>query len=264
MLVLLVAKMRNVKNCLWAALLGLATSVQAGDAIDWFERMRDALHSENYEGRFVYQVGSQLESMYVVHRISGDVELERLVSLNGPEKQVIRGDRAVACLEPGKHRINVIEGAGGAALAGESSPVQLQRLYDFSLHEGQRAAGRDARLIRVMPRDQLRFGYEIMLDEETALPLHTAMLNSSGEYQSQMMFVELKTGPDIPPIEHDVSALDMAREDRITVAGRVGPFLFRVAFHRSSSGVRVAQLPHGQRSPAFHFFRWPGIPVAVC
>jgi sigma-E factor negative regulatory protein RseB len=229
--------MRSVKSLLGALLLGLAAGTQAENADDWFERMRSAVHSEDYEGRFVYQVGPQLEAMYVVHRISGDVELERLVSLNGDQKQVIRGDRAVACLEPGKHRISVLEGLGGPALGAEPDMQHMKQFYEFSLLAGQRAAGREARLIRVSPRDSLRFGYEITVDAQTALPLRTVMLDAEGEQQSQMMFVDLRTGPDIPPIERDVSALEMAQEDRITVTADVSD--------PASSGWQFEHLPAG-------------------
>ncbi len=230
--------MRNVRLVAICLLLAVtAAQAQANEAFAWFERMRTAVHGENYEGRFVYQVGSQLDAMYVVHRVTGDAELERLVSLNGEHKQVIRGDRAVACLEPGKHSISVIEGMGGLGLGFETDMRSLLDHYRFTLDEGQRIAGRQARLIRVTPKDQLRFGYEIYLDQETALPLRTVMLDQQGQQQSQMMFVELKTGNDVTPIEHDVSALQMAGRDRITVAAGVS--------HPASSGWRFTALPAG-------------------
>jgi len=222
---------------LGACLLALNAIAQADDAIDWFDRMRLALQSEDYEGRFVYTSGTHLEAMYVVHRVSGDVELERLVSLNGPQKQVIRGDRAVACLTPGSHQISVIEGMGGPVLSTDFSSARLQQLYDFSFYDKQRVAGRDARLIKVIPRDNLRFGYEITVDSQTALPLRTVMLDAQGRQQSQMMFVDLRTGPDIPPIEHDLSALAMTGEDRITVPAYVSD--------PSSSGWAFRELPAG-------------------
>jgi sigma-E factor negative regulatory protein RseB len=226
--------MRSAKLFL-AGLLLCTAAAHAGDAAAWFERMRDALHGENYEGRFVYQVGPQLDAMYVVHRVSGQTELERLVSLNGDRKQVIRGHRAVACLEPGRHRMSVIE--GDLEPGRETELAQLQESYLFTLDEGQRIAGRQARLIRVEPRDKLRFGYEIYVDEETALPLRTVMLDVQGNQQSQMMFVELKTGEDVTPIEHDVSALQMTEKDRITVAAGLT--------HSHPPGWRFQSLPPG-------------------
>ena len=215
--------MVRIKGLLGALLMGAMSIAEADSAAaDWFERMRNAVHGVDYEGRFVYQVGSQLEAMYVVRRVTGNAEFERLVSLNGDEKQVIRGDRAVACLVPGKHRVSVIEGmAGSSAAFSEPDIAQLQRHYAFSLHEGRRVANRRARLIKVEPLDTLRFGYEIYVDVDTALPLRTVMLNAKGVQQSQMMFVDLKTGADITPIEQDVSALQMARADRITVPAGV-------------------------------------------
>lgn len=231
-----VVKMHSVNRFLGIFLAALAVDAHAGDAMAWFERMRTAVHSEDYEGRFVYQVGPQLRSMYVVHRISGDAELERLVSLNGEHKQVIRGGGAVACLEPGKHRASVLEGMGSMPGA-EPSSAEIQRFYDFSLHAEQQVAGRPGRLLKLVPRDDLRFGYEIIVDAQTGLPLHTVMRNPSGQQQSQMLFVDLKTGPDIPPIEHDISALQMTREDRITVAAGVSDPL--------TSGWRFESLPGG-------------------
>jgi len=235
-------KMQNVKLRVFALCALLVGAAQADDeAHAWFERMRDALHGQDYEGRFVYQVGSQLEAMYVVHRVSGSAELERLVALNGDQKQVIRGDQAVACLEPGNHQISVIEGLGrpprhtGRGLDSEG----LLDHYQMILGEGQRIAGREAQLVRIVPRDAFRFGYDLYLDRQTGLPLRTVVLDSNGEQQSQMMFVELKTGRDITPIEHDVSALQLAGPERITVsAGVADP---------ASAGWRFAQLPPGYR-----------------
>lgn len=220
-----------------AGLLSVAELAHADDATAWFERMREAVHGQDYEGRFVYQVGDQLSAMYVVHRVAGLAELERLVSLNGDEKQVIRGARAVACLEPGKHRLNVIEGMANLGISDGPGIESLQSNYRFSLEDSQRVAGRLARLIRVTPRDQLRYGYEIYLDEQTALPLRTVVQDHLGRVQSQMMFVELKTGHDITPIEHDVSALEMTARDRITVAARALP--------PESSGWHFTRLPAG-------------------
>jgi sigma-E factor negative regulatory protein RseB len=232
--------MRNARLLLCALCAWVAAGAQAGsDAHAWFERMREALHGQDYEGRFVYQVGPQLEAMYVVHRVSGAVELERLVSLNGDHKQVIRGDQAVACLEPGKHRISVIEGLGGDSRRSTAllDSAQLLNHYQMAMGERQRIAGREAQLIRIIPRDGFRFGYDLYLDSATALPLRTVMLDRDGQQQSQMMFVELKTGKDITPIEHDVSALQLARPERITVAAGVSD--------PTSSGWRFATLPPG-------------------
>lgn len=225
--------MRSTKF-LFAGLILNAAAAHGNDALDWFERMRSALNSQDYEGRFVYQVDAQLDAMYVVHRVSDEGELERLVSLNGDHTQVIRGHKAVACLEPGRHR-TVIE--GDFAHTAESAKEKLQAYYSFTLKEGQRIAGRQAILVKVTPRDPLRYGYDLYLDHQTALPLRTVMRDPHGRQQSQMMFVELKVGRDITPIERDVSALLKADQEPITVKADVSL--------PQSSGWRFDSLPPG-------------------
>lgn len=208
---------------LLAGALLLAGNLSAAeDGAAWFERMRNAMQHYDYEGRFVYQVGEQLESMYVVHRVSGGAELERLVSLNGDSREVIRGDRAVACLQPGRHLVSVIEGAKGVVPGDERTGMErIREHYRFDLAGIHRVAGREAQLVEVLPRDDLRFGHRLYLDRETGLPLRSVMLDTSGDQVAQLLFVELKTGTDVTTIEHDVSALQMTERERITVPAGV-------------------------------------------
>jgi sigma-E factor negative regulatory protein RseB len=179
------------------------------DAAQLYERMQHAIHNTDYEGHFVYQVGDRLDAIYVVHRMQDGRELERLVALNGTQKQVIRGAKGVACLDPHRRKISLL--GTGARLA--NLPViksgELQRLYRFELGDEVRVAGRAARELLIKPLDDLRYGYRISLDEQTDLPLHSIMLDSLGNIRSQSLFVDLKTGKHITPIEHDLSALQL-------------------------------------------------------
>ncbi|MEQ8663969.1 MAG: sigma-E factor regulatory protein RseB domain-containing protein, partial [Gammaproteobacteria bacterium] len=72
-----------------AALAGLPVAF-AGTAQGWLEDMHDATRHLNYDGVFVYQRGAQLDTMRLVHRYHDDVEQERLISLSGPAREVIR------------------------------------------------------------------------------------------------------------------------------------------------------------------------------
>lgn len=88
----------------------LAGTLEAADpgAHQLLDRMNEAIRMLDYEGRFVVQSGDQLDAMYIVHRVDGGSEKERVVSLTGQPREVIRSDEAVACLLPGRERqINV-------------------------------------------------------------------------------------------------------------------------------------------------------------
>jgi len=175
-----------------------------------YERMRDAVRNIDYEGRFVYQVGDQLDAMYVVHRQQNGRSLERLVALDGKHKQVIRGAGAVACLDAHQRRISVLGAGSRLGNTPVAGGADLERVYRFEEGGLHRVAGRPARELLIIPRDQLRFGYRIALDEETGLPLRTIMLDENGRVHSQTLFVELKTGSLVTPIERDLSALQLA------------------------------------------------------
>lgn len=198
-----------------ACLAILWVSIPAGPALadespsSLYDRMRAAVQQVDYEGRFVHQVGDQLDAMYVVHRVQNGRKLERLVALDGAPKQVIRGAMAVACLDSQQHKISVV---GADSKLGETPVVgteELSRFYHFELGDEYRVAGRQARELLIRPRDDLRFGYRIALDRQTDLPLHSIMLDEAQRVRSQTLFVDLKTGDQVTPIERDLSALKM-------------------------------------------------------
>ena len=87
----------------------LPASVTAADsAMDWLMKMNMAVQDNNYDGIFVYRQGDQLQSMRIVHSVSNGEHRERLVSLNGEAREVIRNNRDVICYLPSKKSV-VIE-----------------------------------------------------------------------------------------------------------------------------------------------------------
>lgn len=178
------------------------------------DRMDDAVRQLDYEGRFVVQSGDHLEAMYIVHRVDDGVEKERVVSLTGHPREIIRSDEAVACVLPGgEGQINV----GRRPTDRSFSPLhgvsaeQLAQSYRIAVVGSARVAGRDADQLLIEPLDALRYGYRVYVDRASGLPLRSMTLGEHGQALSQMMFVELRTDQPITPIEHDVSAMQRAR-----------------------------------------------------
>ena len=101
-----------VRSATWFAaglLLALAASVaeaQSDEPRQWLERMSDALATRNYDGLFTHSTAGQVESMRIVHRVAKGQSLERLVSLDGSGREVVRteqesdrGDRVASTSE---------------------------------------------------------------------------------------------------------------------------------------------------------------------
>ena len=231
-----------------ACALLLATTASSGDIgpYELLDRMNEAVRQLDYEGRFVVQSADRLDAMYIVHRVQQGTEKERVVSLTGEPREIIRSDEAVACRLPGRAgHINVGLRANGRSfspLRGVSGS-QLDASYKIELLEPGRVAGRDSYQILIQPRDDLRYGYRLFVDQASALPLQSIMFDELQQAITQMMFVELRIGHAITPIEHDLSAMQLARADpadllaieRLTPPDWVFPELlpgFRLNVHR--------------------------------
>jgi sigma-E factor negative regulatory protein RseB len=189
-----------------AALAAAAEDSGDVDPLKLLDRMDDAVRELSYEGRIVVQGGSVLNAFHITHRFDAGAEHERVVSLTGEFREIVRSGDSVACLTPGSARpINVDRRTFSRTV----SPLQgvdaeeLARYYDIRMLEPGRVAGREAYQVRIAPRDRLRYGHRLMIDRETALPLHNAMLEADDSIRSQVMFVDLEVGAAVPPDERE-------------------------------------------------------------
>ncbi len=133
-----------------ACLLALAVpaaQAQPDDARDWLERMSEALATRNYDGLFTHSTASQTESMRIVHRVEKGRSLERLVSLDGSGREIVRTHEEVHAYLPDR-RVVLVEPRSddGSLLKALPTPgPKLDALYDLSVRKGTKLLGRDIR-----------------------------------------------------------------------------------------------------------------------
>jgi sigma-E factor negative regulatory protein RseB len=203
-----------------ASFLLAGGSALADDPAEWLARMDQALRELSYEGRLVYVHGGGVDALRLVHTRDGDRQHERLESLNGAARVVIRNHERVTCLLTESRAISMKRDATRGPLAlPEIDPVQLSAAYTPRVEGEGRIAGRPAKVVALVPKDSYRYGYRLFLDEQYALPLKTDLLDESGKVLTQTMFVDLRVGPDVrdegspdvPPVPN-VAEIDAARE----------------------------------------------------
>ncbi|OOZ37369.1 hypothetical protein BOW51_02640 [Solemya velesiana gill symbiont] len=195
----------NLKNMRFIVLLASAVLLLPQqlladeDVHHMLKKMVQAVHGLSYEGTFVYLHGNQLESMWVVHTLKEDGERERLISLNGAAREVVRDNASVTCIAPDARSVSVGKRILGRSFRAVFSidTSQLGAIYDFKVLGHDRVAGRPTKVVAILPKDQYRYGYRIYLDHEHSLPLKTDMLDSSGEAISQVMFTHMNVDPHI-------------------------------------------------------------------
>jgi sigma-E factor negative regulatory protein RseB len=173
----------------------------AGEAQDWLMRIHQAPQELNYEGTFVYQQGAQLETMRIYHRATGGVVTERLASLTGPAREVVRTNEEVRCYLPDQKSVLIedrrLDHKGFLAIVPERLP-ELQENYAIELGGMARVAGRPARLLVVRARDDYRYGYRLWADQETGLLLKADLMDDKSKVLEQFMFTQIDIGNAIP------------------------------------------------------------------
>ncbi len=146
------------------------------------ERMGQAVRGLSYQGTLVYINGDSVETMELVHRVEGDQVRERLTTVSGARREVVcEGDSVKFFL--GDERAVLVERRGTRSALPRVLPAETAALatqYRIADQGRRTEAGRSCRSIGIVPKDALRYGYRLCLDEETALPLRTEVLAEDG------------------------------------------------------------------------------------
>lgn len=159
-----------------------ASAADGDDAQQWLERMSDALASRNYTGVFTHSTRYQSETMRIVHRVGKGVTTERLVSLDGSGREIVRTAEEVHVYLPDR-RVVLVEPRTDRGVLLETLPEpgpELDALYTLQVSGGHKLLGRDVRIVDVRPRDAFRYGYRLWLDEDSAMPLRTVVVDGAG------------------------------------------------------------------------------------
>lgn len=179
---------------------GAVRADESGEVRDWLDRMNHALSNLDYQGTFVYQHDNQLDSIRIVHIVNERGEHERLTSLNGAPREVIRTENTVRCILPDDNSIVVNRRLTTSLFPTmpASQVADLGRHYRFKLGPRDRIAGLETRVIGVMPRDPYRYGYRLWLENDTGMLLKSQLLDHDGNSLEQVMFTDISLGDRIP------------------------------------------------------------------
>lgn len=184
--------MRSVIAGLAAALCAAATAAQADPAADWLLKVSDAARQSNYQGVVVYRDARTLEVLRLTHRSKNGRVQERLTSLTGQPRDILREGDQVSCVT-GQQPPVVAGGIPQSLFPVLSAQSLAEAAQHYELRDlGEaRVAGRACRGVALAPRDGFRYGYEFCADRATAVPLRLALLDSQGRVVEQLMFTEV-------------------------------------------------------------------------
>lgn len=150
-------------------------------------QMNEASQHLNYELSYILIKKSSIEPLLYRHAVSDEQQLAHLVYLSGPVREVIRRGNEVSYIEPGTEPFTIESGNMVAPVIPmlNNDIDALNQYYDFVKVGRAREAGTTTQVLRVVPKDGLRYSYVLWVDENTNLPLRADLLDRDGEILEQ-------------------------------------------------------------------------------
>ena len=187
-----------------ALLLHLPLSVAANEAEVLVGKIAEAARTLNYDGDFVYLRESNVDAMRIIHQAQNGTESERLVSLSGSAREVVRNGARITCTFKNDKSV-MIEQRESRNFVGIdlSQPIeQVAHFYEFARTGTDRIAGRAVTEVTIKPRSPDRYSYHLWIDEASNLLLKSTVQAPDGSPLEQVMFTRIAIGAPI-----DITAL---------------------------------------------------------
>ena len=200
--------------------LGLNGPAWADDVQQWLTRMDQAMASISYRGTLVRMGHGRMDTLSVVHRVDEDGIRERIQALDGPPREVLREHDQIRCLISGQSSV-VVDNPFPAQIFdrmrhGEMSG--LESVYTAQLRGTDRVAGRNARVIDIIPADRYRYGRRLWLDGGTGMLLRSVVFSPDGGVVERLSFVEIELDASISDreLESDLENPKRVRHYEVT------------------------------------------------
>lgn len=180
-----------------AALLILPATLYAAaspDPWDMLEKAGEAAHQLSYKGVFVYQSGSQMNSMHITHINHGqNGEFARVIVLDGAPREILQQGNEAVIYQPKSEKIMIekrhIQSGFPAVLPKMTEDIKAN--YQAQLGGEERIGGRAANVISLTPRDSYRYASKLWIDRDSGLLLKLALFNEKNELIEQVGFNQL-------------------------------------------------------------------------
>jgi sigma-E factor negative regulatory protein RseB len=184
-------------------LLSGCSAVAAADnpeqAREWLQRMTQAMQTMSYQGTFVYARGSKMETMRITHAADENGVRERLYSVSGPKREIVRDKKGVRCVL--EDAASVVEDQAMQNTLFPELPLSVidsdESGYRLEARGSARIAGHVAKRISISPADNYRYGYYLWLEQQTGLLLKWVLVDTAKKPLASLMFTDFTYGPDI-------------------------------------------------------------------
>jgi sigma-E factor negative regulatory protein RseB len=212
-----------------ALLLALAAHAAHadGDALAWLQRIHTATEKLSYTGTFVYRSGDQTETSRIIHIVGRNGARERLETLDGQRREIVRSGNEVKCYLPDSMTVKVDKQTDHTVFP-KLLPGNLQDIsehYEVSKGGVERIAGYDCQAIVLEPKDKMRYGHKLWADTNTGMLLKSQTLDDKNAVVEQFAFTQIAIGGKIDHGQLKSSFLAKSRDWHVENSGAVATSL---------------------------------------
>lgn len=239
-------------------------------------QMANGARELNYTGTFVFRHGNQIETSRIWHMTDASGSYERLETLDGPLREIVRKNNEVTCYYPGTKIAKVENWQAGRRFPAVVSEQLAAIMANYSVRKGgvERVAGHDCQVTVLDPRDQLRYGHAFCAELKSGLPLRAKTLNERGDTVEMFAFTQVEIGAQLshehvkprydasaPGWKLDQSTLALGNEQDMRWMVLNHPAGFRKVLEamRTIRGKQAAQLVFSDGLAAVSVFVEPGV-----
>jgi sigma-E factor negative regulatory protein RseB len=253
-----------------------ADATTPAEGMRLLRQMSTAARQLNYTGTFVYKHGAQIETSRIWHLTDATGDYERLETLDGPPREIVRANEEVTCFYPGTKTAKVEKWTAARRFPAVVSEQLAAIVANYTVRQGgvARVAGYDCQVTMLEPRDALRYGHAFCADLKSGLPLRAKTFNDRGETVEMFAFTQVEIGgtiardqlrprydPSAPGWKIDQSALTQGseRDSRWVVLNRPAGFRKVLELKRTIQGKSAAQLVYSDGLAAVSVFIEPAV-----
>ncbi len=169
---------------------------QARDLRSWLLRIHEAATQRNFQGTFIVSSGGAMTSSRIAHYCDGPQQVERIDSLDGEKRVVLRHNDRVQTLWPEARVVHVEQRASIATFPAllQSGADRIGEHYELARVASDRIAGHEATVLVVQPRDAWRYGHRLWSEKSSGLLLRADVLGEGGVPLESSAFSEVSIG----------------------------------------------------------------------
>ncbi|MCE2746603.1 MAG: MucB/RseB C-terminal domain-containing protein [Burkholderiales bacterium] len=161
----------------------------------------DQAKSLSYSGLLITESGKHSQTSKLLHQATAGDEFEVLERLDGQPAKWIRHNDQIQCVIPDRKMIVTERRHTSIAfprvLAGADGATSLEKFYNISELPGRRVAGRAVRVLKLAPKDDLRYEYRLYVDRDNKLLMRSELYSPQGEVLEHVGFKEISFEPEL-------------------------------------------------------------------